>query len=489
MRIIIILIFILVYSFYSWVVNHSTEPYWQPYDVGWYNILTDSLLQGKLHLLIEPRPELLTLIDPYDPIANGPYRLHDISFYKGKYYLYFGVTPALCLYLPYRLIFGIPISEKLSILIFSYGAFIWTALILMLIRKKYFPNSQTWIFIFSLLVLGFSNLVPAYLRRPMMYEVAISSGFFFLSGAMFWFCKAFKKKTLTFNDLFLGSLFLGLSIGCRQQFALSIILPVFLAIYILKNSLIKKEQINKLFFNLFFPIAICLLFLGAYNYLRFENPFHGGHQWQLTGFHPKKTIFFSREFLIPGIYLNLFQPPTFDLTIPYIHMRANLPPSLTPAKLYVVEIVSGLFPTVPITLLILISPLLVLLFLRNKSNFNVRFPVVESFIILIPALLNLSVLTVHIMVTLRYTVDFAPYLILFSCILWFYLDSFFVNNLKLRKVVNILSLVLAIYSIVFGLAFGTEQFFEKMKTQDPIEYSKIDSYIKPIAKVLFRLKS
>ena len=37
-----------------------------------------------------PRPELLALPDPHDPVHSAPYRLHDVTLYDGKYYLYWG---------------------------------------------------------------------------------------------------------------------------------------------------------------------------------------------------------------------------------------------------------------------------------------------------------------------------------------------------------------------------------------------------------------
>ena len=47
------------------------------------------------------RPGSLQLPDPYDPVAYAPYPVNDLSYYKGKLYLYFGITPALVLFWPY----------------------------------------------------------------------------------------------------------------------------------------------------------------------------------------------------------------------------------------------------------------------------------------------------------------------------------------------------------------------------------------------------
>jgi hypothetical protein len=60
-----------------------------------YALLTYAFLAGKTSLPVEPDARLLALPDPYRPAA--PYRIQDASLYKGKYYIYFGPTPAIIL--------------------------------------------------------------------------------------------------------------------------------------------------------------------------------------------------------------------------------------------------------------------------------------------------------------------------------------------------------------------------------------------------------
>ena len=67
-----------------------------------YNLLAKGYLSGHLSLSILPAPELLALPDPYDPIANARLRIWDATLFKGRYYLYFGPTPALLLFAPFR---------------------------------------------------------------------------------------------------------------------------------------------------------------------------------------------------------------------------------------------------------------------------------------------------------------------------------------------------------------------------------------------------
>jgi hypothetical protein len=69
---------------------------------NYYNLLVRGFRAGQLSLRKEVPPGFAQLADPYDPIENahyrsGPHSILDLSYYKGKFYLYFGVTPAVLL--------------------------------------------------------------------------------------------------------------------------------------------------------------------------------------------------------------------------------------------------------------------------------------------------------------------------------------------------------------------------------------------------------
>ncbi len=77
----------------------------------YYNLLVRGFRAGQLSLKKEVPPGLAQLADPYDPTANAiyraaPYRLHDLSYYNGRLYLYWGVTPALILFWPFVALTG-----------------------------------------------------------------------------------------------------------------------------------------------------------------------------------------------------------------------------------------------------------------------------------------------------------------------------------------------------------------------------------------------
>src|SRR5262245_4432072 len=95
---------VVVWFFHWTVAANSGFESWE--DLDYFKLLVRGWKKGQLHMDKEPAPELLALADPYDPAQNGPYKLGDATLYKGKYYIYFGPSPALTLMLPYGLITG-----------------------------------------------------------------------------------------------------------------------------------------------------------------------------------------------------------------------------------------------------------------------------------------------------------------------------------------------------------------------------------------------
>ena len=70
-----------------------------------------SILSGRTYLSHTPSKEFLELDNPYDAIDRGKLKrdkdyLWDTAYYNGHEYLYFGVLPALILFLPYYVITG-----------------------------------------------------------------------------------------------------------------------------------------------------------------------------------------------------------------------------------------------------------------------------------------------------------------------------------------------------------------------------------------------
>jgi len=123
----------------------------------YYNLLADSFLAGSLSLLEQPSPALLALADPYDPAQNGPYRLHDLTLYKGKYYLYHGVTPALLLFAPAKAILGIDVIQSQAVWLFLCGGLIAATCALGILLRRSQPASPRWLALAGIAALGLAT--------------------------------------------------------------------------------------------------------------------------------------------------------------------------------------------------------------------------------------------------------------------------------------------------------------------------------------------
>src|SRR5258708_8377921 len=106
----------------------------------YYDRLVDGFLSGHLSMAVSPAPELLKLADPYDPEANQPFRLNDASYYQGKYYLYFGLTPAVVLLLPWKLITAHHLAQYWASAFFCSLAYSATPGLLLRTRHVFFPQ-------------------------------------------------------------------------------------------------------------------------------------------------------------------------------------------------------------------------------------------------------------------------------------------------------------------------------------------------------------
>ncbi len=137
-----------------------------------YEYLAEGFLQGHTYLPIEPAPQLLRMKDPYDPAANAPYRLWDASFYKGRFYLYFGPTPVLAI-LPWRLLTGHPLPQCLAAAVFAVAGLAALARLLWEVRGRHFPlltdPALAWIILVAFAV----SWVPVTLRRSGVWDLPI----------------------------------------------------------------------------------------------------------------------------------------------------------------------------------------------------------------------------------------------------------------------------------------------------------------------------
>ena len=184
---------------------------------------------GQLSLKKEVPPGLAQLADPYDPAAHAPYRVLDMSYYKGKLYLYFGVTPAVVLFWPYVALTGHYLSQKDAVVIFCLVGFLASVGLLCALWRRYFAEVSVAVVAAGALALGLATCMPVLLARCDVYEVAISCGYALTMLALAAIWRALHEPERRCRWLAAASLAYGLAVGARPSLlfgAVILLVPV-----------------------------------------------------------------------------------------------------------------------------------------------------------------------------------------------------------------------------------------------------------------------
>src|ERR1700690_2049704 len=126
------------------------------------NLVMRSLREGHLYVDVAPSPSLVHARNPYDPATRpaGPV-LSDASYYKGRYFIYFGVAPVVTLFLPWRLVTGHELPAPYAALILVNGAFLACTLLWWKLRRRYFPDSGVVALATGILVIGLGPMTDS----------------------------------------------------------------------------------------------------------------------------------------------------------------------------------------------------------------------------------------------------------------------------------------------------------------------------------------
>jgi hypothetical protein len=316
-----------------------------------YALLARSFLQGKTALLTEPRPELLSLPDPYDPEANSKYRLlHDASLYKGRYYLYFGAVPVVTLFLPYRLLTDLDLPNRVAVPIFCIAGYLSSCALFFLLAGHNRWVLPFWLQCAAIVSLGSMSMVCLILRRPSVYEVAIAAGYFFVMAGFLFLARAILVRRTPSKWLVLAGLMFGLAVGCRPH--LVVICGIVLGAFA-----IRARRSPGLVIAMTTGMAVCGIVLGWYNYVRFDNPIEFGRTYQLTSFSANRSsaYYSGLEFNLDAAFRSaeefLFLTPHVDTNVPFFHtVFINPLPGRRGRPLWMERMV-GLIPAAPFALL------------------------------------------------------------------------------------------------------------------------------------------
>lgn len=426
-------------------------------DLTLYNDLTDALLKGNFYIEEKPTDELMSLKNPYSNqerhLGEGVFYLWDGAYYKGHYYVYFGIVPVLIAYLPFYFIFNFHLSNWLYVLsmtILSSGAimYFWKKIL-----QKYYPNISFLSYIEIVLFTILSSYIFEICTTPTLYIAPIITALFFcFLGLGLWTSFAIKESKI---KLFLGSFCLALVAGCRPQ----LIFSVLIGLLILKDCIFKSRTLfsKKGIFNTILfviPFLIVAIFLMYYNYDRFGSIFDFGTRYNLSTidlYYHK----FGLEDIFMGIYFFLFLPIQFQFKFPFIIKNAIKYDYS--GDMLIEDMSGGLFS---INHLLLLSVLIFILkkYFKNKDVYYIGClsTIIGFFIIAIDSCKG--------GIVDRYLIDFS----------WlFVIPTIFVlleNKERIKKISWLRNVLLVMIIIIFSRHF---LLMFKMLSDDTIIYNRV----------------
>jgi hypothetical protein len=428
-----------------------------------YNeFLVDALLMGQTHLEFGNPEKLLKAERPYDLIwlKDNNYKLGvdwagDWAWYKGKFYCYFGIVPAVILYVPYKVFTGNYLSNHAGIFLFMAVAVIFMALLWRLCVKRYMPNARFAFYLLSFFALFFASGLFGPLRFTRFYSIVSSAGFMFVIAGIFLLLKSIENEKTKFKTLFFACLCFALAVGCRPNLLfVSLLVPAFLW----------KRRSWKLLALVAVPYIMVAIPLCYYNYIRFGSIFDFGVNYNLTTLNTGALSSMDpigkavKTFIASICYL--FNVNVYSLTFPY----SNCLPQHT-------------WFTFPVTRFhdktcgMINFPIVLCLFYFVKSIFASckpkTFLISSTFLIIAAIIIFLDSFLVGI--SGRYIIDFAIFILIPSIFCAYHLCDEQVCDY--RKVFRLKAVyAMLIFSILVGLALFATSITNDATFGDPALY-------------------
>ena len=319
---------------------------------NYYNLLVQGFRAGQLNLKIDVPPALAQLADPYAPSAYASYgwEAGDMSYYEGKLYLYFGVTPAVVLFWPYAAVTGQYLQQKDAVVIFCVIGFLASAGLLWALWRRYYAEAKLWVVAAGTLALGLATGVSVMLAQCKVNEVPISCGYALTMLALAAIWRALHESRNHLGWLAAASLAYGLAVGARPSL-------LFGSVILLVPVVQAWRERRTVFAPLLaatLPIALIGLGLMLYNALRFDNPLEFGTLYQLAGVRQHAWQLFNLRYLWFNFQVYFLEPARWSGQFPFVH-DITLPP--VPAGNIGIDKPFGVLTNIPLVWLALAVPL------------------------------------------------------------------------------------------------------------------------------------
>jgi hypothetical protein len=224
-----------------------------------------------------------------------------MSLYRGKYYMYFGPTPVLTLFLPWREVTGKALGEDWAELLYVTAGYIFSLLLLSLLLRScgIAPGGLLWAA--AAMLLGMGEYGVVLVRDANVYGIAIAAGYCFFVAGMYCFARLILTDRNRRGLAVGAGLLIGLTMGCRPHYALAAVVLCAVIIWYRRGAWSEVAWFCA-------PIAICGGLLLWYNFGRLGNPLEFGTRYQLTASPFTRGVSLHLRKLPDGLYYLLLCP-------------------------------------------------------------------------------------------------------------------------------------------------------------------------------------
>lgn len=352
-----------IVAVYVWFVSTGSWTNWVS-PTHYYADLARGFARGKLYVAVRPDPNLLTATNPWEPLPNGGTAgLLDLSYYRGRFYLYWGPVPAVLLLLV-RPIINWRVGDLQLAFAFSAGVCILQCLFAVLVWDRWFKALPKYLLWTSILVMGLANPVTFVLNNHQgarIYEASIMGGQFFLVSGFLTALAALGPPTSRGRLMLAGGLW-ALALGTRLNLALPAgVLALLVTAWILKFNEGSGRKLSQVI-ALCAPLALGLVCVSWYNWARFGSVTETGWSYQMAGninMHDHYGELFGPSYMLQNLFNYPLNPVDIRAEFPFLHVLAVTTKPILPfyplPELYGGQQTTGMLYTVPFIVFAIIA--------------------------------------------------------------------------------------------------------------------------------------
>jgi hypothetical protein len=350
---------VIVVAAYVWLGSGGTWTNWES-PTRHYANLARGFRRGVLYVPGRPDPRLLTLENPYDAAerkASGADAAIDLSYFQGRYYLYWGPVPAIILAGISPLVRN-RVGDLVLTFAFGTGIFLLSTAFLISIWDRYFRGGPHVILAASILAIGLSGPFPYMMNSnnaARIYEAAITGSQFFVMAGFSCVLAALYRPQRSILPLAGAGILWGCAMGTRAVAAASIgAMTLIVTIWILKEGGRSKTTISRLLV-LAVPLAFAVAAMGWYNWARFGSATETGLRYQFAGrSHHDATGESDPSYAPLNLYNYLLNPFVVADSFPFLYPADGVDTTFLdrgrPPNDYHVAPITGLLFSVPFAL-------------------------------------------------------------------------------------------------------------------------------------------